>query len=198
MKLLTGVKDKLVHKYGTKSNVLETIQNAPAVESSEVHKYVKNIQEVVVSEQHDVELRHVIQPITEDVLKPTQSHERHRPAVYRESVQQYSQEDLNRSEVNENALTAMGEHTVEEDIVEEVAMEPVVTQRHVKHVIEVVQPVVKRRVVVPHVVNETVPIFEKHVRYNRVNEIHTLPAITYSEWVERQGVQSGSTNLEKA
>ena len=190
MKTLSNIRERVIKKYGTPTNTTENIVNAPAIETTEQHRYTKNLQEVIVREDHDVQIRHIVQPITDEVVRPHQNHHRHRPAQFREVMHAYADEDVRQTEVNEQQMTEIGQHTVLDDVVEEVSAEPVVSDRQISHTVEVVQPVIQRRVLIPHVIHETIPVFEKHVRYSKVGGVHTLPPITFSEWMEHKANNS--------
>jgi hypothetical protein len=181
-------KDRLIQKFGTRKDSYERSENAVAVETIEQHHYQKNLQEVVVQEHHEVELRHVLQPIVEEEVAPTQYHNKSRAPEFSEIKHEYDEVELERRQTQEGALSNIGSHVVAEDTSETVTLEPVVQQRVFKHVIEQVQPVLKRKVYYPHVVTEVVPRFEKHVHFKGVLDVQELKPLTLAEWKKRNEV----------
>lgn len=179
------VKERLIRRFGTRKDSYEQTENPVAVETVEQHHYQKNLQEVVVQEHHEVELRHVLQPIVEDQIASTQYHEKARAPEYTEIKHEYEDVEIERRQTQEDAMANIGSHVIAEDTFEVINNEPVVQHRVFKHIIEQVQPVVKRKVVVPHVVTEVVPRFEKHVHFKRVHDVQELKPITWAEWVKR-------------
>lgn len=182
---LDSFKDRLIQKFGTRKDSYERTEHPVAVETLEQHHYQKNVQEVIVQEHHEVELRHVLQPIVEEQVASTQFHDRTRAAEFTEVRHEYDDVDLRKREQQESSLSNIGSHIVAEDTSEIVNLEPVVQQRVFKHVIEEIQPVVRRKVYYPHVVTEVVPRFEKHVHFKGVHDLQELQPMTMSEWRQR-------------
>lgn len=185
MGLVDKVKQRLISKYGSRKDTFEQHVNAPAVETTEQHQYVKNVQEVIVDEQHEIEVRQVIQPVVDEQVVDADIQERMRVPQYRELSHHFADVDVLKRRTNEDIMTDMGSHTVADDIIEEVSLEPIVQQRVFKHVVETVQPVIRRRIVKPHVVNELIPVFQKQVFYKHVSDMTQLKPITWQEYQKR-------------
>lgn len=182
---LDRIKQRLISKYGSQKSTLEQHVNAPATEVVEQNQYVKNVQEVYVEEEHEVEIRQIVQPILDEQVMESDVLDKVQPSQYKEIVRDLDVDAHQRRHTNNDTMVSLGSHRVADDIIEERQLEPVVQQRKFRHVIETIQPVIQRRIVRPHVINEIVPVFQKQIIYRHVNDLQYLSPITMKEYVTK-------------
>lgn len=183
--MLDKVKSRLMQRYGPKhsSGTFERKVAPPAVETTEVHTFREEVQPVVLREDNEVEVRTTIQPVLEDQQKDAEVIEDVEPLRYVEVQQEPEDEDRAIEEANRDALEALGRHEVEELQPQIVDMGEITETQSRRHVVEIVQPVIRRRVTKDHLTVRYQPRFERFTRVT-IRPAHTAHAVSAGQWRE--------------
>lgn len=139
----------------------------------------ENITQAVDREIHQHHHQIHVQPIQDHVVEPEKHHHNVIPIEHREHTHGKDREI-------QTALAAQtGKFRDEREVlpVQTTQSTNVVVGEHVHHHIhDVIQPVVEREVIQPHVVHTTIPIHEKIEHEPMVHKGNVLPAMTMSEF----------------
>lgn len=151
--------------------------------------YVHHIHPVVVREHHRTTYRHTIQPVhmDGDQWEDGTVDEIVRAPIYREVHHDMSKADADSLADARLRLADVGGRRAGKATVEEIWEEEHIAEdggEH-EHVVEDVQPVVRRNVRQRHVVHETVPVIETHHHTKQVEAPTEADAISYHEWLKR-------------
>lgn len=157
--------------------------------------YVHHIYPVVLREHHRTVYRHTIQPIhmEDDVWEEGTVEERVRAPIYREVHHDMVKGDAARLSDARLRLSEVGGRRAgkptEEEIWEEEERAAEAETEH-EHLVEDVQPVVRRRIRRKHV-HETVPVIEAHHHTKQVEAPTEADTISYNEWLKRAANSQG-------
>ena len=183
MSTLDDLKRKLKNKFGHKNNESLSVKHLPEVVDQTVqHHYEHRQQPVIVRENHNVEVKQVIQPIEVDEEIEDEHQELVRAFAYKEQLHDMAPHhkeirDQNRQRMN------LTRHQTLPDTHDTVSLEPLVEERSYNHTIEEIQPVLRQRKLSRHVLTEYVPIFEKHMHVSNITELTMTSPIKKSDWV---------------
>ena len=151
--------------------------------------YVHHIYPVILRQHHRTTYRHTIQPIhsDDDHWEDGTVENIVRAPIYREVHHDMSRADADRLADARLHLADVGGRRVGKSSVEEIWEEEHIAEDGSEHdhVIEDVQPVVRRNVRQRHVVHETVPMIETHHHTKQVEAPTEADAISYAEWLKR-------------
>ena len=182
MSTLDDLKSRLRHKFGHNNSESRSSKHLPdAVDQTIQHHYEHRQQPVIMRENHNVEVKQIIQPIEDEEEFEEKHQEIVRAFAFKEQLhdmapRQREIRDHNRQRMN------LTRHRTLPDTHETVSLEPVIEERCFSHVIEEIQPVLKQKRIHRHIQTEYVPIFEKHMHVSNVTELTTAPPIQKSDW----------------
>ena len=181
--MLDKVKGRLMQRYGPKQSggTYERKVAAPAIETTEVHTYREEVQPVLLREDNEVEVRTTIQPILEDEQSSSEVIEDVEPLRFLDVQHTPDEEDKAIEESNREAMEALGGHEVEEQDVQVIRLGEVAETHMRRHVVEVIQPVIRRRVAKEHLTVRYQPRYERHSRVT-MGVIREAEAITMDQW----------------
>ena len=152
--------------------------------------YVHHIYPVILRQHHRTTYRHTIQPIHSDDehWEDGSVESIVRAPIYREVHHDMTRTDADRLTDARQSLADVGGRRPGKPTTEEIWEE----EEHIaedagehEHIVEDVQPVVRRSVRQRHVVHETVPVIEAHHHTKQVEAPTEADAISYNEWLKR-------------
>ena len=181
MPTLEELKRRLKDRFEKREVNLDPQILPAAVDQSIQHHYEHFEQPVIVREVHNIKIKQIIQPIEEDEEVESELHEIVRAAVYREELHDMNSEQKNIRDLNREKMD-LARHHVMADTHIETMLEPVVEEKIFSHVLEEIQPVIKKKKKYRHVSREFVPMFEKHMHVCNVENLITAPAIHKDDW----------------
>ncbi len=184
-KLAEKVLGSVMRRWVSKDKHEKRVQ-PPAVEHTVQHVYREQVQPVHVDELRMLELKHVIQPVDlEPEEQPPDYDEQIVPVTFDEVLHKPSQATQEARKGAEERLGGAGMQQTLDDIRETTHLRPIKQVTTTHEVIEVVQPVFRRRTVIPHDVTKVVPSYSRHVHYvlPTDGEVTTLPPVTQTQWL---------------
>lgn len=182
MSTLDEMKRRMKHKFGHKNNESLASKHLPeAVDQTVQHHYERRQQPVIVRENHNVEIKQVIQPIEYEEEVENEHQEFVRAYAYNEQLHDMTPHHREIRDQNRRSMN-LTRHETLPDTHETLPLEPIVEERYFNHVVEEIQPVLKQRKFHRHVLTEYVPIFEKHMHVSNIAELTTASPIKKSEW----------------
>ena len=173
MAIIESTLQALTKRFKTKDNSThERHVKSPAIEETVQHVYQEDIQPVQMREVREVHINHLTQPIFQENQKETQYDEVALPLDFKEVL-------------HENtgvAAPVLGSYIQMEDKRESSYLEPIEQTVVTKHIVDIVQPIVRKHTSIPHHLTKIVPSFTRHVYYQEHHDIKELPAMSRSEW----------------
>ena len=185
MTVVDKVKRRLMQRFGEGTDTYERKVAPVAYDTVQHNRYKEQHQEVVVREDEQVEVRTILQPIVEDVFAPGDVIEDTDPLALEEVRFDPEGEDLERQHRAHAAVDALGTHHVVEEPLEVVTRDPVVHTQSRRHVVELVQPVVRRRVVRDHLTVRYRPRFERRTSV-AIREVVEAPPVSMADWLRSE------------
>ena len=162
--------------------------------------YVHHIYPAILRQHHRTTYRHTIQPIhsEDDHWEDGTVDNIVRAPIYREVHHDMSKADADRLADARLHLADVGVRRAGKSTVEEIWEEEHVAENRSEHehVVEDVQPVVRRSVRRRHVVHETVPVIEDHHHVKEVEAPTERDAISYDEWLKMAANRQAENDRE--
>ena len=186
MRLVDKVKASVLHKFAGEDSKERQVKPA-AVEHTVQHVIKEQVQPVHVEELRLVEVKHLVQPIEQHEQEEATEHAPDaEPVTFEEVLHEPTQQTARDRQEAEAALAAIGKHETLPDVRETVQLEPVRTDLVTHHLLEVVQPVIRKHTTVPHNITHISPSFTRHVHVQLHNggKAEVLPVMSQREWQE--------------
>ena len=182
MSSLNELKRRLKHRFGHRDSESISSKHLPeAVDQTIQHHYEHRQQPVIFRENHNVEVKQIIQPIEDEEEIEHEHQEFARAFAYKEQLHDMSLRQVEIRDQNRKRMNLTRHHTLA-DTHNTVSLEPMVEEICFNHVIEEIQPLLKQKRYHRHVLTEYIPIFEKHMHVSNVTELTTAAPIYKSEW----------------
>ena len=173
MTVIEKTMQALANRFKTKrENSYERQIKAPAIEETVQHVYKEQIQPVELKEVREVQIKHSVQPIVQRVQKEAEFAEAVLPLEFTEI----------KHDIVPSDQPVLGSYTVLDDKTDTAYLEPIEKTLVSKHVVEVIQPILRRYTEVPHHFNKIVPSFTRHVHVEESHDAEELPPISEDQW----------------
>lgn len=183
--LLGNMKARLIKKFAGRDKK-ETIVNAAAVKHTVQKVITEEEQKLHVDEVRMLELKYQIQPVVQpEHVESTYFEHTSKPATFEQVIHDGQNAQQDKAIALEQTLADLSSYEELEDIRTKVTLDPIKATTSSVHVINIIQPVIKKHTVKPQHFTRVIPSFTQHVHIilPEGGGVPELEAMTEAEWL---------------